>query len=75
MFAIPQTHLTYPNIQDAIALLSSNWIVLVPVKLEPQKTSAVAQCRVLDSGPRVRGYEPHRRHCVVVLGQDTFILA
>ena len=25
--------------------------------------------------PRGRGFEPHRRHCVVVLEQDTFILA
>ena len=24
---------------------------------------------------RDRGFEPHRRHCVVVLEQDTFILA
>ena len=31
--------------------------------------------RVLDSRPRGRGSEPHRRHCVVVLEQDTFILA
>ena len=31
--------------------------------------------RVLDSRPRSRGFEPHRRHCVVVLEQDTFILA
>ena len=31
--------------------------------------------RVLDSRPRDRGFEPHRRHCVVVLEQDTFILA
>ena len=30
--------------------------------------------RVLDSRPRGRGFEPHRRHCVVVLEQDTFIL-
>ena len=29
--------------------------------------------RVLDSRPRGRGFEPHRRHCVVVLKQDTFI--
>ena len=27
------------------------------------------------SRPRGRGFEPHRRHCVVVLEQDTFILA
>ena len=31
--------------------------------------------RVLDSRPKGRGFEPHRRHCVVVLEQDTFILA
>ena len=31
--------------------------------------------RVLDWRPRGRGFEPHRRHCVVVLEQDTFILA
>ena len=30
---------------------------------------------VLDSRPKGRGFEPHRRHCVVVLSQDTFILA
>ena len=32
--------------------------------------SAVAQCLTQD-----RGFEPHRRHCIVVLEQDTFILA
>ena len=31
--------------------------------------------RVLDSRPRGRGFEPHRRHCVLVLEQDTFIPA
>ena len=31
--------------------------------------------RVLDSRPMGRGFEPHRRHCVVVLEQDTFTLA
>ena len=31
--------------------------------------------RVLDSRPKGREFEPHRRHCVVVLEQDTFILA
>ena len=31
--------------------------------------------RVLDSRPKGRGFEPHRRHCVVVLEQDTFSLA
>ena len=37
--------------------------------------SAVAQCRVLDLRPKGRGFEPHRLHSVVVLEQDTFILA
>ena len=31
--------------------------------------------RVLDSRPKGRGFDPHRRHRVVVLEQDTFILA
>ena len=31
--------------------------------------------RVLDSRPKGRGFEPHQRHCVVVLEQDIFILA
>ena len=31
--------------------------------------------RVLDLRPRGRGNKPHLRHCVVVLEQDTFILA
>ena len=30
---------------------------------------------VLDSRLKGRGFEPYRRHCVVVLEQDTFILA
>ena len=30
--------------------------------------------RVLDSRRRGHGFEPHRRHYVVVLEQDTFIL-
>ena len=31
--------------------------------------------RVLVTRPRVCGFEPHWRHCIVVLEQDTFILA
>ena len=38
---------------------------------EPQWLSG----RVLDSRPKGHGFEPHRRHCIVVLEQDTFILA
>ena len=31
--------------------------------------------RVLDSRPKGRGFEPHWRHCVLVLEQDTLFLA
>ena len=31
--------------------------------------------RVLDSRVRGRGFKPHWCHCIVVLEQDTFILA
>ena len=31
--------------------------------------------KVLDLRQRGCGFEPHERHCVVVLEQDTFILA
>ena len=31
--------------------------------------------RVLDLRPKDRGFEPHGHHCIVVLEQDTFILA
>ena len=31
--------------------------------------------RVLNSRPKGHGFEPQRRHCVLVLEQDTFILA
>ena len=31
--------------------------------------------RVLDLRPKGHKFEPHRRHCVVILEQDTFILA
>ena len=31
--------------------------------------------RVLDSRLKGCGFEPHRRHCLLVFEQDTFILA
>ena len=30
--------------------------------------------RVLDSRPKGHGFEPHRRHCVVVLEQDSSLV-
>ena len=50
----------------------------ISICLDPHLNYVGAQWlsgRVLDSRPKGRGFEPHRRHCVVVLEQDTFILA
>ena len=42
----------------------------------PKSTlSRLPLLRVLNSRPKGRGFEPHRRHCVVVLEQDTLNLA
>ena len=41
----------------------------------PAKGAQWLSGRVLVSRPKGSGFEPHRRHCVVVLEQDTFILA
>ena len=45
-----------------------NLVVIVSSKWE-------CSGRVLDLRPRGRGFEPHWRHCVVVLEQGTLILA
>ena len=39
------------------------------------KLGAGLSGRVFDSRLKGRRFEPHRRHCVVVLEHDTFILA
>ena len=44
-------------------------------KLQVLKGAQWLSGRVLDSRPKGSGFEPHWRHCVVVLEQDTFILA
>ena len=52
--------------------------IQLQVQQSPHSTPMGAQWlsgRVLDSRPKGSGFEPHRRHCVVVLEQDTFILA
>ena len=71
----------------AYAIIGHTWAdQLLPQLLMEQFDTLPIQCRhiegaqwlsgrVLDSRPKGRGFEPHRRHCVVVLEQDTFILA
>ena len=44
-----------------------------PTKRKIIKGAQWLSGRVLDSRPRGRRFEPHRRHCIVVLEQDTFI--
>ena len=55
------------------SLFTSLSSIDVPVRLS--RGAQWLSGRVLDSRPRGSGFEPHRRHCVVVLEQDTFILA
>ena len=45
------------------------------IYLHPDMGAQWLSGRVLDSRPKGRGFEPHRRQCIVVLEQDTFILA
>ena len=42
-------------------------------KLYWERSGSVVECLTQDRG--AVGIEPHRRHCIVVLEQDTFILA
>ena len=44
------------------------------MKIEPDFPCLAGEI-VLDSRQKGRGFKPHWRHCVVVLEQDTFILA
>ena len=45
------------------------------IKTIPTQGAQWLSGRVLDSRPKGSGLEPHRRYCVVVLEQDTFIPA
>ena len=50
-------------------------VMLTESSVTPIEGAQWLSGRVLDSRPKGRGFEPHGRHCVVVLEQDTFILA
>ena len=53
-----------------------NVVDLVPLAYKDERMGAQwLSGRVLDSRPRGRRFEPQGRHCVVVIDQDTFILA
>ena len=59
----------------AVIHISDYLINLFAVPILPTMGAQWLSGSVLDSRPKGRGFEPHRRHCVVVLEQDTFILA
>ena len=75
------------NVCDALSFLSDKIFIQFGTKLYKQVVGIPVDTNcalpgaqwlsgsVLDSRQRGRGFEPHRRHCVVVLKQDTFILA
>ena len=60
---------------SSVSLSLSHWYPGSGVVLDCIWGAQWLSGRVLDSRPKGRGFEPHRRHCVVVLEQDTFILA
>ena len=60
-------------------MLLQNWklLRLTVLEMHVQETMGAQWLsgRVLDSRSKGRGFEPHGRHCIVILEQDTFILA
>ena len=75
--AILSTVIKLPFVIKIFVLSIFEWPLYTgfTVNVNKWKGAQWLNCKVLDSGPRGRGFEPHRRHCVVVLEQDTFILA
>ena len=66
-------------IPDLAALIGFNLFAKEATKVRKKskmrKGAQWLSGRVLDSRPKGSGFEPHWRHCAVVLEQDTFILA
>ena len=60
-------------LQNKKVVIKQDNLKLLSLKAPATIGSAVAQWlsgRVLDSRPRGRGFEPHRRHCVVSLSKN-----
>ena len=63
-------------IDNAVQNLWLNlWLTELKIVIKGGKGAQWLSGRVLDSRPRGGRFEPHQRHCIVVLEQDTFILA
>ena len=74
------TPIAHPSILTSLLkngfCVNTRYALLKTLTLKSSKQGAQwLSGRVLDSGPRGHGFEPHQRHCIVVIGQDTFILA
>ena len=67
----PQGHQFDPRVKFKLHSV----LLVIPVSFKFHMGAQWLSSRVLDSRPKGRGFEPHRRHCVVVLEQDAFILA
>ena len=67
-------HYPCPNSCFAIRCMKYCYAILSKLLILSQGAQWLSG-RVLDSRPRGRGFETHQHHCVVVLEQDTFILA
>ena len=77
--SVADTHKIFKRLAKALIRLRvcAGWseALLVAHTILLEKGAQWLSDRVLDSRPRGRGFESHRRHCVVILEQDTFILA
>ena len=63
----------YSDAGDARTRNRLNWSRVKHSNIEPLRSHKGAQWlsgRVLDSRPKGRGFEPHRRHCVVSLSKN-----
>ena len=70
---IATTYNSYQNWNKTLQLLPHT--LCHPQLARPVQGAQWLSGRVLDLGSRGRGLEHHWRRCVVVLEQDTFILA
>ena len=78
LFRMPARDVIHYSMSPALTNLMHGQVPATILKLlftNPIEGAQWLSGRVLDSRPKGRGFEPHRRHCVVVLEQDTFILA
>ena len=75
-WSLSQTGSSLDEVSSGLARMQYWFFSASSAKLSQEMVGAQwLSGRVLDSRPKGSGFEPHRRHCVVVLEQDTFILA